>query len=135
MCIDSKVIRLSVRPEFRGRRALLVDVSAGGISFLAAEPLEAGTVLVLDLQRYGNNAATGRIARVRHATRHAAPANAPWTPQTPTMLRLVRWLFDVDSRAQLGDSWLVGCQFDQELNDEEMKELLELVLAPADAPK
>src|SRR3954454_20843318 len=77
LCVDGGTLRVSVRPEFRGRRALLVDVSAGGIGFLVEEPLEAGTMLVFELKAAAGADSNNRIARVRHSRPHPVPPEAP----------------------------------------------------------
>src|SRR5207302_1083699 len=77
MCIDAGVLRLAVRPEFKGRRGLVMDVSTGGIGFILQEPLEPETVLVFELRVPGGPATIGRIARVCHSRPHEVPADAP----------------------------------------------------------
>ena len=74
LCVDRGVLRLSVRPEFRGRRALLVDISAGGIGFLLEDPLETGIMLVFELKSSADAEPMNRIARVRHSRPHAVSA-------------------------------------------------------------
>src|SRR5437879_3250218 len=76
LCSDGGVMRLSIRPEFRGRRGLLVDVPSGGIGFLLKDALDAGTVLVFELQAAPGMETIGRIARVRHCRPHPTPADA-----------------------------------------------------------
>jgi hypothetical protein len=123
LCLESKVVRFALRPEFRGRRALLLDVSTGGIGFLLQEPLEVGTVLTVEMPRPGNDA-LGRMARVRHCCARAVPYDAPWLPNTPAMLQLLRWLFDLHTLTPEGKGWHVGCEFDRSLSAEELQALL-----------
>jgi len=124
LCIEGGVMRLSVRPEFRGRRAVLFDVSTGGIGFLLEDALETGTVLVFELQTPPGVAPIGRIARVRHCRPHATPPDAPWLPATPVLSNVFRKLFGLKQQIPPADSWLVGCQFDRPLNETEVKQLL-----------
>jgi PilZ domain len=124
LCVDGGILRLSVRPEFRGRRAVLVDVSAGGIGFLVEEPLEAGTMLVFELKGSAGAEPSNRIAHVRHSRPHAVPAAAPWAPPASSFSRLLRGLFGKQVRPA-PQAWLVGCQFDRPLSDAEIAEFLD----------
>ncbi len=125
MCMDGGVMRLSIRPEFRGRRALLIDVSSGGIGFLLKDPLEAGAVLVFELQGPPGMEAIGRVARVRHSRPHPTPPDAPWLAPTPTVSRIFRSVFGMKQLAPLEQAWLVGCEFDRPLEEDEVSQFLE----------
>ena len=123
LCIDRGILRLCVRPEFRGRRALMVDISSSGIGFLLQDRLEPGAILVFELK---DGAGTiGRIAHVRHCRPHPVTSDAPWLPQTPALSQFFRRLLRVSAPQPAGEAWLVGCEFDQPLNEDEMKQLLE----------
>jgi hypothetical protein len=114
--MDGGVLRLAVRPEFRGRRALMLDISSGGIGFVLQEPLEPGTVFVFEVTSEQGLDAVGRLARVRHCRPHPTPPDAPWLPTasgTPTAEH----------------AWFVGCAFDQPLSDAEIKQLAERLQA------
>lgn len=124
LCLDAGTLRLAVRPEFRGRRALLVDLSAGGIGFLLENPLEAGTVIVLDLQGPEGTNAVGRTARVRHGRVHPVPANAPWLPQTPAFSRLFRSLFGLQKPEASSQAWFIGCEFDHPLSEADIDQVI-----------
>src|SRR5262249_18840745 len=91
LCFDGCVMRLAIRPEFRCRRALLLNVSSGGLGFLLDMPLETGTVLAMEL---GNTEeeTKGLVARVVHSRPHPIPAEAPWLPRPSRLARLVRWV-------------------------------------------
>lgn len=123
LCVDGGVLRLSIRPEFRGRRAMLVDLSTGGIGFIMEDPLDAGTVLVFELKA-ADGTASNRLARVRHCRPHAAPAEAPWLPKMPALGKLFRSLFGGKPKVPETNAWLVGCAFDQPLTDAELAQLL-----------
>jgi hypothetical protein len=124
LCVDRGVLRLSVRPEFRGRRAMLVDVSSGGIGFLVEEPLEADTMLVFDFKGSSGTEPSNRIARVRHSRPHTLPSDAPWAPPPSPFSRLLRGFFGKKT-ATTPKAWLVGCQFDRPLSDAEIAQFLD----------
>ena len=124
LCVDSGVIRLSVRPEFRGRRALLVDISAGGIGFLLEEPLDAGMMLVFELKTGTGAEPMNRIARVRHSRLHSVPLEAPWLPQSSGLGKIFRGLFGLKAPPP-AQAWLVGCEFDRSLSDTEIGQFLD----------
>ena len=73
LCLRGNVLILAVRPAFRGRRALLTDVSAGGMGLLLSEPLPVGADLALDLALVAGEAAAGRLAHVRHCRVRPVP--------------------------------------------------------------
>lgn len=123
LSVDGSVLRLAVRPEFRGRRAVLVDVSSGGIGFLLEDSLEPGTVLAFDLQGSAGAGPTTRVARVRHSKPHPAPANAPWLPPTPAISKFFRNMFGRPA-PKPATAWLIGCEFDRPLNEEEVRHLI-----------
>jgi hypothetical protein len=131
LSIDGSVLKLAVRPEFRGRRALLVDVSTGGIGFLLEDTLEPGTVLAFDLQGGDETAPATRVAKVRHARPHPVPKDAPWIPPTPAFSRFFRNLLG-QSPPQPPMGWLIGCEFDRPLSDAEVKQLLAQIKAEND---
>jgi PilZ domain len=135
LCVDAGVLRLSVRPEFRGRRALLIDVSAGGIGFLLKDALEAGTVLVFELKGSREGEVVSQIARVRHSRPHPTPANAPWLPPTPKFGRFFRSLLGMETPLPQGHAWLVGCAFDSPLGENEIKQLVEQLQSATSEPE
>jgi len=128
ICLDGGTLRLAVRPEYKGRRALLVDTSAGGVGFLLEAPLEPGTMLALELGDSGSGDARGRVARVRHCRPHPAPANAPWLPRTPPLARFLRRLLGTPAPQE--QAWLIGCESTRPLEEHELKELLALLSRP-----
>jgi hypothetical protein len=113
VCVNGGLMRLSIRPEFRGRRAVLVDLSVQGIGFLLKEELEAGTVVVFEIQGPGDDGPMSRLARVRHTRSHPTPADAPWLPASPVVSRLFRSLFGMKAPEPAAPSWLIGCEFDR----------------------
>lgn len=128
VCFEGGTLRLAVRPEYKGRRALLVDTSAGGLAFLLEAPLEPGTVLALELGDPDSGDARGRLARVRHCRPHLAPAEAPWLPRIPTLARFLRRLLGTPTPA--GEAWLIGCEFNRPLEEPELKKLLAFLARP-----
>jgi hypothetical protein len=134
LCIDGSVLRLAIRPEFRGRRALLVDVSAGGIGILLESPLEAGTVLAFELKSEDGAGPMARVARVRHSRPHPAPDNAPWLPRASALSGFFRRLVGRPART-VGQAWLVGCEFDRPLSDSEIQLVVQQLRAAANEPK
>jgi hypothetical protein len=133
LCLDHGVLRLSVHPEFRGRRAMLVDISAGGIGFLMQDPLEAGTKLVFELRSPADGAAMTRMARVRHSRPHAVPEGAPWLPVPSAFSKIFRGLLGFSSPAS-STAWLVGCEFDAPLSDADIAQFLDLLAATPPEP-
>jgi hypothetical protein len=124
-CLDAGRLRFSIRPEFRGRHAVLVDVSSGGIGILLEEALEIGTVLVFEMAPMRGGQALGRVARVRNQRTCSSPADAPWLPPAPLMTSLVRRVLGWDVAGALPDCWLMGCEFDRPLSDQELTSFLE----------
>ena len=126
LCVDGGVVRLAVRPEFRGRRGLIVDVSVGGIAFLLEAPLELDTVLVFELPAPQPSDAFSRIARVRHLRPHTTPADAPWLRPARSFSRLFRTLFNQKPEPiPAGPAWLIGCEFDRTLTEDELRQFLD----------
>jgi PilZ domain-containing protein len=123
LCVEGGTVRLAVRPTFRGHRAILVDVSAGGIGVLLEGPLAEGTVLALHL----GGVDRGRMARVRHCRPHPAPADAPWQPRPSATLQFFRRLVGLPAPPPAVQSWLAGCEFTQPLAEGELEELLALL--------
>ena len=108
---------------------MIVDVSTSGMGFLLAEPVETGTALV---SRASESPAARetitRIARVRHNRSYPVPAEAPWLPRTPGLGRLFRRMFGSAPESPRGEAWLVGCEFDRPLTEDEIKQLLDPVV-------
>lgn len=125
LCVEGGVLRLAVRPEFRGRRAILVDVSAGGIGFLLPDALEAGTTLVFELKGSAGTDTMARIARVRHSRPHPVPPDAPWLPKPAGVSKIFRRMLGMKLPAPEGQAWLVGCEFDRPLSEDEVKRFLD----------
>jgi hypothetical protein len=123
LCLDRGVLKLAVRPEFRGRRGMLVDLSAGGIGFLLADALEMGTAIVFELQTAAGEPMT-RIARVRHCREHPMPADAPWPRPPRRISKIFRRMFGFAQPEPTPHAWFVGCEFDQPLTDEEIDQFL-----------
>jgi hypothetical protein len=67
-CPSEPLLRYVVGPRPEARWARALDVSAGGIGFLSAEPLRPGTVLALQLREGALGASLVRVARVAHCT-------------------------------------------------------------------
>jgi hypothetical protein len=126
--IEAGALRLAIRPEFRGRRGLIVDVSASGMGFLLAEPIDAGTALVFELPVPGAATTISRVARVRHSRPHPVPTEAPWLPRTAGLSQFLRRMFGTPAQTPRGEAWLVGCEFDQPLTADEIKQLLDPVV-------
>jgi hypothetical protein len=61
-------LRYVVRPDWEARWGHALDISSGGIGFLAAEPLAPGVVLAVQLQEGPRGASLIRVARVAHCT-------------------------------------------------------------------
>lgn len=124
LCFDGKVIRLSVRPEFRGRRVMLLDLSEGGIGFISEHSLEEGTVIVFELQGPESTTTGNRIARVRHSRAHPVPPEAPWIKRTPKVSKFFRSLLGMSSSPPAANAWLIGCEFDSPLTQPELDQLV-----------
>jgi hypothetical protein len=125
LCLDAGVLRLAVRPEFRGRRGVLINVSASGIAFLLQEPLEAGAMLAFEVAGPEEGGPPlARVARVRHCRPHPVPADAPWLPPAPLINVILRRLFFRPAPAPPGAAWLIGCEFDRPLTDDEARQVV-----------
>ena len=129
LCIDGGFLKLAVRPEFRGRHAVLVDVSAGGIGFLLEHALDAGSMLTFELQGLPGTEPMARIARVRHSRPHPTPADAPWLTKTPPFSRFFRRLLG-QAPMPTEPAWLVGCEFDRPMSDAEIARFLDQLHPP-----
>ena len=133
MCIDGGALRLSVRPDFRGRKALLIDVSTGGIGFVLEDKLDSETVLAFEMKAPGGES-IGRLAKVRHCRPTPTPDNAPWVPPAPAVSRIFRRFFGVpEQKAAQQMSWFVGCEFDRSLTEQELALFLASLEAPAES--
>ena len=132
VCMDGNLVRLAIRPHFKGRLAMLVDVSEGGISFVMEDALEPGTVLAFELKGADEAQPVGRLARVRHSRPHPVPADAPWLPKVSPFSKVFRNLFGGGAPAK-PHAWLVGCKFDRPLTESEVKQLLEQLTAREEA--
>jgi len=126
LCRRGLELRLAIRPTYRGHRALIHDLSAGGVGLLLAVPLDVGTAVAVEVG--GESAvACSRLARVAHVRPHPAPPRAPWLPRPHPLLALVRRL--LRGPEPPGDCWFVGCQFEQPLGEDEVWRLLRGVRA------
>jgi hypothetical protein len=119
-------MRLAIRPEFRCRRALVLNVSSGGLGFLLDTPLEKGTVLAMELGA-AEEETKGLVARVVHSRPHPIPVEAPWLPRPSRLARLVRWVLRRPKPVPEGTAWVVGCQFNRLLTEPELQSLLHQV--------
>jgi hypothetical protein len=122
--MDGGVMRLAVRPEFRGRHALMLDISTGGIGFVLQEALPPDTVFVFEVKNGPGLEAVGRLARVRHCRPHPTPPEAPWLPPTPGVSRFFRTLFRLPAPPTEKNAWFVGCEFDRPLSEAELQQLV-----------
>jgi hypothetical protein len=124
LCVDGSVLRLAVRPEFRGRRALLFDVSSGGLGFLLDIALEVGAVLAFELPGPEGTDSMTRVARVRHCRPYAVPPSAPWLPATPAFRRFLCKILGLHAPQKKAPAWIIGCEFDRPLSEHEIRQLL-----------
>jgi hypothetical protein len=92
--VPAPAVRYLVRPSFRNGWALIEDVSAGGVGLLLGEAAAPGTVLLIQLPGSQPGEAPNRLGRVVHA------------------------------RALPDGYWVVGCQFNRPLADEELAAVL-----------
>lgn len=125
VCVDGGQMRLSVRPEFRGRRAMLVDLSTGGIGFLVEESLEAGATMVFEVQGPGDAGPLTRLARVRHCRAHPTPPDAAWAAKPPVLSKFFRGLLGIQTPKPLPPSWLIGCEFEKPLDQADLQLFLD----------
>jgi hypothetical protein len=138
VCLDGGVLRLAVHPKLGGARALLMDVSAGGIGFLSGKPLEKGCVLAMQVGDAEGGVAGPLVALVVHARPHPAPADAPWRPPRSPVWDFLRGLFGIpaDAGRPAESAWFIGCQFTRPLTEEELRDLLRrLNMAPPSEPE
>jgi hypothetical protein len=125
LCLDAGVLRLAVRPEFRGRRGVLVNVSTSGMAFLLQDPLETGAMLAFEVQGpEEGGSCLARVAYVRHCRPHPVPTDAPWLPPAAPVRAFFRRLFRRPAPAPPDPAWLIGCEFDRPLTDDEVKQVL-----------
>lgn len=122
-CADGTVLRLAVRPEFRGHRALLHDFSVGGVGLLMERPIEMGTILVVELRSDASDSGSNHLARVVHVRRHPTPPDAPWAPRPSLTLSLRRFFGLVPPQPEV-QSWFIGCRFHQPLDEDQVRRLL-----------
>lgn len=115
-------LRLAVQPTYRGHRAVLCDISVGGVGLLMERPLEAGTVIAVELRENLDEGVT-RIARVAHSRPWETPADAPWLPKPHPLWTLIGRLVG-SNPPQRETCWFVGCKFDSPLNEDELHRLL-----------
>jgi hypothetical protein len=133
LSLEGGVVRLAVRPAYRGQLAILMDLSAGGLGLLVGEPLEPGSVLAFDLFLPQGPDARGRLAYVRHCTPYPAPKDAPWHRPRPLVPRLLRRLVGLDASRPEEPAWLIGCEFNRPLADDELATSLHLLGLNGDA--
>jgi hypothetical protein len=67
-CGSARVVHLAVRPSFRAVRAIVANVSAGGLGLTFSRALGPGTVLAVQVRGRRLGASLVRVARVVHAT-------------------------------------------------------------------
>ena len=130
--VEGGVLRLAVRPEFGGRQAKLVDVSAGGLAFLLQESPFPGAMFVFEL-RVGidDDEPMTRIARVRHCRSHPTPPDAPWLAPKPGFSNVFRRLLGMKDPEPPPEAWLIRCELDPPLTPEEIEGFLAQLQASA----
>ncbi len=126
-CMDGTRLKLSVCPEFRCRRGLLVDVSVGGIGVLLETELKVGTRVVFEVLASAGGPGLSRMAKVRHCRAHAVPESAPWLPSTPPVSAFFRNLFGLKSTVPPPEGWFIGCQFELPMAQEDVDRLLAML--------
>jgi hypothetical protein len=125
LCLKGGALRLAIRPIYRGRRAVLVDVAAGGLCLLLETPLAEGTVLAVEL---GGCMGSNRVARVRYCRQQSWPDQVPAPPRPGSLAQFVQRLFSRPVTPPPRETaWQVGCAFDRPLSAEELAELLQLL--------
>ena len=67
-CGRARVVHLAVRPSFRAVRAIVSNVSAGGLGLTFNRALDPGTVLAVQVRGRRLGVSLVRVARVVHAT-------------------------------------------------------------------
>lgn len=85
------LVRYLVRPSFQSGRAFLRDLSRHGLALLVTRPLDAGTILFVQLRGSRRGVTHTQLARVVHVTE-----------QSP-------------------GRWLVGCELTCPLSDEQLR--------------
>jgi hypothetical protein len=124
LCVAGNTLRLAIYPEFRGHRALLRDVSSGGLGLLLDRPLEPGATLAVELRSAPDEVCCTRLARVIHVRPCPTPANAPWLSRPSPLAALLRRLVGLPPRRPQPACWFIGCRFNQPLPEEELQRLL-----------
>jgi hypothetical protein len=124
-CRPRTLVRLAVRPSFQSFPALAHDISAEGIGFLFNRPLEAGTVLALQLDGERPGISLIRMAQVIHSRRHLPVTDAPWIKKKPLFKSLLSFLTASPSAPRTADDfiWLIGCRLRPPLSPEELESL------------
>jgi hypothetical protein len=123
LCGEGAATRLVSRPVPGGRRALLRDVSAGGVGLLLDHPLEVGRPVAVDLWD-APGASCARLAKVVHVRPHPAPAEAG-RPAGGRLPALLRRLLGLRPARREGGWWFVGCEFDLPLTDDDVRRALD----------
>jgi hypothetical protein len=67
-CGSARVIHLAIRPSFRAVRAIVSNVSAGGLGLTFNRALDPGTILAVQVRGRRLGVSLVRVARVVHAT-------------------------------------------------------------------
>jgi hypothetical protein len=124
LCLEGGTLRLSIRPHFQGHEAMIVDVSTSGIGMLPEEALEVESVLVFEVKAMQGADAVSRIARVRNCRPCPTPREAPWLPPAPVIGDFLRRIFGMRTSPLPPECWLVGCEFDRPLSEQELSRLL-----------
>ena len=130
--MDGTRLKLSVFPEFRCRRGLLIDVSTGGIGVLLEDEIPVGTRVVFEVLAGSGGPGLSRTAKVRHTRSRTAPEDAPWMPRTPPMSAFFRNLFRLKSPTPAAQGWFLGCEFDEPMGKEDVDRLLAMLQLPPD---
>lgn len=126
VCIDGTRFKLSVCPEFRCRRGLLMDVSTGGIGVLLEEELAVGTRVVFEVLTSIGGPGLSRTAKVRHCRTQPAPVSAPWQPPAPPVSAFFRTLLGLTPvPPALG--WFAGCEFNFTMAQDDVDRLLAML--------
>jgi PilZ domain-containing protein len=67
-CGSARVVHLAIRPSFRAVRAIVSNVSAGGLGLTFNRALDPGTILAVQVRGRRLGVSLVRVARVVHAT-------------------------------------------------------------------
>jgi PilZ domain-containing protein len=89
-CLPRPSVRFVRRLSFRPAQAYLVDVSAGGVGLLVGRRVEPGTILLLQLP---------------------GPPEASFQPRLACVVNI---------RPYVGGGWILGCELDAPLDEEEL---------------